>query len=296
MSYTSFEQLLAAAALHGSLSEAAIVLECEETGATRDEVVSRLSDSLAVMEAAVERGLTEELRSRSGLVGGDARKLARAKPRVSDPVFAAALARALAGAEINACMGRVVAAPTGGASGVLPAVLLTTAERLSAPRDRTVLALAAAGAVGGVIAARATLSGAAGGCQAETGAASAMAAAAAVELAGGSPEQSGHAAAFALQGLLGLVCDPVGGLVEVPCVARNATATAVALAAVEMALAGLRFPVPLDEVVDAMGQVGRSLPPSLRETALGGLAATPAAQRLAPRHDSGYRRDRDEGE
>lgn len=296
MSYASFEKLMAAAAEHGSLADAAIALECEETGATPAQVLDRLSDTLAVMEAAVQRGLSEDLRSRSGLVGGAGRALAAAKPRLTDEAFVAALARGLAGAEVNACMGRVVAAPTGGASGVLPAVLLTAAERLGASRDAVVRALAAAGAVGGVIAARATLSGAAGGCQAETGAAAAMAAAAVVELAGGSPEQAGHAAAFALQGLLGLVCDPVGGLVEVPCVARNATAVAVALAAVEMALAGIEFPIPLDEVIGAMGQVGRSLPPSLRETALGGLAATPTARTLASRLDNGYRRARDEGE
>lgn len=296
MSYASFEKLMAAAAEHGSLADAAIALECEETGATPAQVLDRLSDTLAVMEAAVQRGLSEDLQSRSGLVGGAGRALAAAKPRLTDEAFVAALARGLAGAEVNACMGRVVAAPTGGASGVLPAVLLTAAERLGASRDAVVRALAAAGAVGGVIAARATLSGAAGGCQAETGAAAAMAAAAVVELAGGSPEQAGHAAAFALQGLLGLVCDPVGGLVEVPCVARNATAVAVALAAVEMALAGIEFPIPLDEVIGAMGQVGRSLPPSLRETALGGLAATPTARTLASRLDNGYRRARDEGE
>ncbi len=296
MSYASFESLLAAAAEHGSLADAAVALECEETGTTPEQVLTRLSETLAVMEAAVERGLSEDLRSRSGLVGGDGRRLAGAAPRLAGEAFVAALARGLAGAEVNACMGRVVAAPTGGASGVLPAVLLTAAERLGASRDAVVRALAAAGAVGGVIAARATLSGAAGGCQAETGAAAAMAAAAVVELAGGTPAQAGHAAAFALQGLLGLVCDPVGGLVEVPCVARNATAVAVALAAVEMALAGLEFPIPLDEVVSAMGQVGRSLPPSLRETALGGLAATPTARALASKLDNGYRRARDEGE
>jgi L-serine dehydratase len=148
-----------------------------------------------------------------------------------------------------------------------------------------VLALVTAAAIGGVIAARATLSGAAGGCQAEIGSAAAMAAAAAVELAGGTPAQAGHAASFALQGLLGLVCDPVGGLVEVPCVARNATGTAVALAAVELALAGVTFPIPLDEVVDAMGHVGRSLPPSLRETARGGLAVSPTGRELGKRND-----------
>ncbi|MDI6692030.1 MAG: L-serine ammonia-lyase, iron-sulfur-dependent, subunit alpha [Anaerosomatales bacterium] len=296
MSYTSFADLLAAARRHGSLSRAAIDLECEETGADAAGVVARLSEALSVMEEAIERGLRDELRSRSGLVGGSGRALAGARPHLTDDAFVGALARALAGAEVNACMGRVVAAPTGGASGVLPAVLITAAERLGAPRESVVAALATAGAVGGVIAARATLSGAAGGCQAETGAAAAMAAAATVELAGGTPEQSGHAAAFALQGLLGLVCDPVGGLVEVPCVARNATAVAVSLAAVEMALGGLEFPIPLDEVIDAMGQVGRSLPPSLRETALGGLAAAPTARSLASRLESGYRPERDEGE
>jgi len=296
VSYASFEKLMAAAAEHGSLADAAIALECEETGATPAQVLDRLSETLSVMEAAVQRGLSEDLQSRSGLVGGAGRRLAGATPRLAGEAFVAALARGLAGAEVNACMGRVVAAPTGGASGVLPAVLLTAAERLGPPREAVVRALAAAGAVGGVIAARATLSGAAGGCQAETGAAAAMAAAAVVELAGGTAEQAGHAAAFALQGLLGLVCDPVGGLVEVPCVARNATAVAVALAAVEMALAGIEFPIPLDEVVSAMGQVGRSLPPSLRETALGGLAATPTARALASKLDNGYRRARDEGE
>lgn len=296
MSYTSFSELLAAADEHGSIAAAVIALECEETGANAAEVVARLSDALDVMEAALQRGLREELRSRSGLIDGSGRALAASSPHVTDATFVTALSRALAGAEVNACMGRVVAAPTGGASGVLPAVLLTAADRLSAPRERVIAALATAGAIGGVIAARATLSGAAGGCQAETGAAAAMAAAAVVELAGGSPEQSGHAAAFALQGLMGLVCDPVAGLVEVPCVARNATAVAVALAAVEMALAGLAFPIPIDEVIDAMGQVGRSLPPSLRETALGGLAATPTARALAPSLVSGYRAQRDEGE
>lgn len=180
-------------------------------------------------------------------------------------------------------MGRVVAAPTGGASGVLPAVLVPVARALGASHDDTVLALFAAAAVGGVIAARATLSGATGGCQAEIGSAAAMGAVAAVELAGGTPEQAGHAAAFALQGLLGLVCDPVGGLVEVPCVARNATGTAIALSSAEMALAGLCFPIPLDEVIDAMGHVGRSIPPSLRETALGGLAATPSGREFSAR-------------
>lgn len=280
MAYVSFAELLAVAGEHGSVGRAALAREVEDTGGDPADIVERMSQTLRVMEEAVERGLAETELSRSGLTGGQAATLHASTPRVIDGRMHDALSAALAVAEVNARMGRVVAAPTGGASGVLPAVLVPIARALGASRDDTVLALFAAAAVGGVIAARATLSGATGGCQAEIGSAAAMGAVAAVELAGGSPEQAGHAAAFALQGLLGLVCDPVGGLVEVPCVARNATGTAIALSSAEMALAGLRFPIPLDEVIDAMGHVGRSIPPSLRETALGGLAATPSGRKL----------------
>jgi L-serine dehydratase len=281
MAYASFADLLAAATIAGSLGEAVISLEVEESGASREEVLARLEDSLSVMEDAVGRGLAGEAHSRSGMTGGDARIVSQKGPFLAGNTFTDAVAGALAVAEVNAAMGRIVAAPTGGASGVVPGVLLATASKLAAPREQVVLALAASGGIGGVIAAKATLSGAAGGCQAEIGSAAAMAAAAAVELAGGTPEQAGHAASIALQGQMGLVCDPIGGLVEIPCVARNATGAAVALAAAEMALAGVTFPVPLDEVVTAMGSVGRSLPPSLRETALGGLATTPTGKRLA---------------
>jgi L-serine dehydratase len=198
-------------------------------------------------------------------------------------VLARAVATALAVAEANAAMGRIVAAPTGGASGVLPGVLLALAEDRSLGDEALVDALFAASAIGAVMASRTNLSGAAAGCQAEIGAAAAMAAAATAELLGGSPAQSGHAASLALQGQLGLVCDPVGGLVEVPCVARNATAVGVALTASEMALAGVEFPIPFDQVADALASVGRALPVTLRETALGGLAATPAAKELLAR-------------
>jgi L-serine dehydratase len=273
MAYGSFTELLAAAGADGSLGEAAVARECA--------VLARLEAALRVMEEAVAEGLTGDARSRSGLTGGDAAKVASSAPGLAGAGFDRAISAALAVGEVNAAMGRVVAAPTGGASGVVPGVLLAVSERTGAPRAKVVLALAAAGAVGGVIAARAALSGAAAGCQAEIGSGAAMAAAAAVELAGGAPAQAGHAAALALQGLLGLACDPVGGRVEVPCVARNATGAAVALAAAEMALAGVEFPIPFDEVAAAMGSVGRSLPPSLRETALGGLAVTPTGKRLA---------------
>jgi L-serine dehydratase len=188
MAYGTFAELVEAATCeHASLGETAIARECTETGAKRAAVLGRLEDALLVMEEAVAEGMRGEIRSRSGLVGGDARKVTEAGPRIAGDLLTETLAAALAVAEVNASMGRVVAAPTGGASGVLPAVLLTVARRLGSPRDTVVLALAAAGAVGGVIAARAALSGAAAGCQAEIGAAASMAAAAATDLSGTPP-------------------------------------------------------------------------------------------------------------
>ena len=280
MGYANLTDLLEAADSCGSIGEAVVALECDEAGDTRDRVLARLLEALDVMDAAIESGLTGEARSRSGLVGGDARLVAEGTEHVAGRSFAETVAAALAVGEVNAAMGRVVAAPTGGASGVLPAVLRTVGRSRGASREQLALALAAAGGIGAIIAAKASLSGAASGCQAEIGSAAAMAAAAAVQLCGGTPAQAGHAASLALQGLLGLVCDPIAGLVEVPCVVRNGTGAAVALAGAEMALAGVEFPIPFDEVAAAMGAVGRSLPPSLRETALGGLAVTPTGRTL----------------
>ncbi|HET6350678.1 MAG TPA: L-serine ammonia-lyase, iron-sulfur-dependent, subunit alpha [Coriobacteriia bacterium] len=280
MAYASFADLLEAARTHGSLGAAALAREADESERTPEALTERMAETLAVMRDAVARGRTSSARSRSGLTGGDANAVANSTAGPVGGLFTQTLASALATAEVNAAMGRIVAAPTGGASGVLPAVILEVASAVGATDAAVIEALFAAGGVGGVIAARATLSGAAGGCQAEVGSGAAMAAAAATQLAGGTPEQAGHAASLAMQGLLGLVCDPVGGLVEVPCVVRNATGAAVALSAVEMALAGVEFPIPFDEVVDAAAHVGRSLPPSLRETAGGGLAATVTAHQL----------------
>ncbi len=283
MAHASFEDLLAAAAEHSSLGKAALALEIAETGLPAAAVRARMGETLGVMREAIGHGLSGNARSRSGFVGGDASKVASSQAGPLGGTFADTIAAALATGEVNASMGRIVAAPTGGASGVLPAVLLGLGAQYSASEEALTEALFAAAGIGGVIATRATLSGAAGGCQAEIGSGAAMAAAAGVELCGGTPAQAGHAASLALQGLLGLVCDPVGGLVEVPCVFRNATGAAVALSAIEMALAGVEFPLAFDEVVDAMASVGRSLPPSLRETALGGLAATPGARDMARR-------------
>lgn len=283
MAYTTFAELLEAAATHGSLGRAAIAREAYDSDVPQAGLREQMAANLHVMRESVSTGLAGELRSRSGLVGGDAALLAASAAGPVGGVFSRAVAASLAVAEVNAAMGRIVAAPTGGASGIVPGVLLTLADEAGAGDEALVEALFAAGAVGAVIAARTDLSGAAAGCQAEIGSAAAMAAAAATEMCGGTASAAGHAASLALQGLLGLVCDPVGGLVEVPCVARNATATGVALAAIEMALAGITFPIPFDQVADTLGHVGRSLPVSLRETARGGLAATPAARELTGR-------------
>ncbi len=234
------------------------------------------------MRGAVEAGLTGTLYSNSGLVGGDAARLAHSDHGpLSGTAFHDILTRALAVQEVNAAMGVIVAAPTAGGAGVLPAVLTGLAASRHIDDEHVVDALATAGLIGAVIAERASLSGAEGGCQAETGAAAGMAAGAATEMLGGSPTQAGHAVALAMQGMLGLVCDPLGGLVELPCVFRNATGSAIALSAIEMALAGIQFVIPADEVIDTMGQIGREMDVRYRETAGGGLAATPTGRRLA---------------
>jgi L-serine dehydratase len=267
-----------------SITLARLALETEAKDQRRpvEEIRAALRRALDVMRGAVERGMAGDLFSASGLVGGDAAKLRTgpAGPLAGTP-FRDVLARALAVQEVNAAMGVIVAAPTAGGAGVLPAVLTGLAQARGLSDDVVVDALAVAGLIGAVIAERASLSGAEGGCQAETGAAAAMAAGAATEMLGGSPAQVGHATALALQGTLGLVCDPLGGLVELPCVFRNATGSAIALTGIELALAGVEFKIPVDEVIDVMGEIGASMDVRYRETAGGGLAATPTGRRLA---------------
>jgi L-serine dehydratase len=265
-----------------TLSRLALETESDDQGRTIDDIRAALGRALTVMKSAVDRGLVGDLRSASGLVGGDAEKLVSGPrgPLAGTP-FRDILARALAVQEVNAAMGVIVAAPTAGGAGVLPAVLTGLASARGLSDDALIDALATAGLIGAVIAERASLSGAEGGCQAETGAAAGMAAGAATEMLGGSPTQVAHAVALAQQGTLGLVCDPLGGLVELPCVFRNATGAAIALAAIEMALAGITFAIPADEVIDTMGDIGREMDVRYRETAGGGLAATPTGRRLA---------------
>lgn len=265
-----------------TLAQLALEAESRDQGRPVAEIREALGRALTVMRGAVARGLTGDLHSASGLVGGDAAKL-RTGPAgpLSGTPFRDVLARALAVQEVNAAMGVIVAAPTAGGAGVLPAVLTGLADARKLGDDALIDALATAGLIGAVVAQRASLSGAEGGCQAETGAAAGMAAGAATEMLGGSPSQVGHAVALAQQGTLGLVCDPLGGLVELPCVFRNATGAAIALAAIEMALAGITFAIPADEVIDTMGEIGRGMDVRYRETAGGGLAATPTGRRLA---------------
>ena len=265
-----------------SLSRLALETESRDQGRPVAEIRAALQRALDVMRGAVAQGMTGDMYSSSGLVGGDAAKLRTgpAGPLAGTP-FRDILARALAVQEVNAAMGVIVAAPTAGGAGVLPAVLTGLASARDIPDDTVVDALAVAGLIGAVIAERASLSGAEGGCQAETGAAAAMAAGAAIEMLGGTPRQSGHAAALAMQGTLGLVCDPLGGFVELPCVFRNATGSAIALTGIELAMAGVEFLIPVDEVIDVMGQIGKEMDVRYRETAGGGLAATPTGRRLA---------------
>lgn len=279
--HRSIESLLADARDSGrSLPQVVLDAEAKETGVAADAIRARVRRTLQVMRDAIDEGLKGDVRSPSGLTGGRAKRLWDDGPRLLGPRVTATLARAIATLEVNAAMGLIVAAPTAGAAGVLPAILMSAGEFLDADEERLVDALLVAGGVGGVVAQRASLAGAEGGCQAETGTAAAMGAAAVAWLAGGSDDQVATAVALSLQGMLGLICDPIGGLVEIPCIYRNASAAMQAIAAAEMALAGLDFPVPADEVIDVMGEVGRRMPAAYRETAQGGLAATPAARKL----------------
>jgi L-serine dehydratase len=265
-----------------SLAEVALAAEARDQGRTVADIRAVLQRALDVMRSAIEKGIVGDLYSASGLVGGDAAKLRNSTsgPLAQTP-FRDILTRALAVQEVNAAMGVIVAAPTAGGAGVLPAILTGLAKARAVSDAKVVDGLATAGLIGAVVAERASLSGAEGGCQAETGAAAGMAAGAATEMLGGTPSQVGHAVALTMQGTLGLVCDPLGGLVELPCVFRNATGSAIALAGIEMALAGITFAIPVDEVIDVMGEIGREMDVRYRETAGGGLAATPTGRRLA---------------
>jgi L-serine dehydratase len=276
--------LLAETALKAGKAISEIVLEdqAESMELPKETLYARMKHNLDVMRQAAEKGADPAIRSASGLTGGDGAKMAAylAKSPLSGTFCAKAIARAIAVSECNAAMGKIVAAPTAGSCGILPAAVLTMLEEGRAGEKAAVMAFFTAGALGMVIVNEASIAGAEGGCQAECGSASAITAAALVEMAGGSPDQAANAAAIALKNQLGLVCDPVAGLVEVPCVKRNAGGVMIAIGAADMALAGIKSVIPVDEVVSAMREVGSALPPSLRETGIGGLAGTPAGMAL----------------
>ena len=284
MSYNSLEEIVRECQEKDLPFDEVILLDdMNERNVSREESIETMHGMWEAMKGA-ERNYDGSLQSRSGLVGG-AGKTMRAYVESGNtlcgPFVGKVMASALAMGESNACMKRIVAAPTAGACGVVPAVYLTLQEQRQIDDERMLEAMYIASGVGGVIANRAFLAGAAGGCQAEIGSASSMAAAGAVYLAGGDTEAIIHAAAMAMKNLLGLACDPVAGLVEVPCVKRNVVGAVNALSAADMALAGVRSIIPPDEVFDAMRSVGISLPEAIRETGKGGLAATTTGQKIA---------------
>jgi len=266
-----------------SLSEYAIRCEVEEKGLTRDKVIEMMRKNLKVMISAANEGMEKEVYSVSGLIGGDGFKLhnyAKEGKTLTGTVTNMAMAMALSSSEVNASMGKIVACPTAGSCGILPAVILSVGKKLDLDEDGLLKGLFAAAAIGIIIGLNATLSGAEGGCQAECGSASAMGAAAVVEMMGGTPQMSLDAAAIILKNVLGLVCDPVAGLVEIPCAKRNAQGAITTLCAADMVMAGVASKIPFDDTVSAMYKVGKSLPPALRETALGGVATTKEGLRL----------------
>lgn len=261
---------------HGSIAQAAVASQAAEGGVDEAAVRATMRHHLQCMQEAVRNGLDEKLKSVSGLTGGQAALLFKYYQQGSSlcgSLLGKAEVYALATAECNACMGKIVAAPTAGACGILPGAVIAMMEEKGVTEEQAVDALFTAAAVGQSIATQASISGAEGGCQAECGSAAAMAAAALTFLQGGNPQQCVDAAAFALMNLLGLVCDPVGGLVEVPCVYRNVGSSGVAFTAADMVLSGICCPIDPDEVVLAMKEVGDALPSSLRETGEGGCAA-----------------------
>ena len=268
-----------------------IVLEydMEERQVSRQASMAKMLSTWQAIQDAAD-SYTGTQRSVSGLVGGDGLKMrlyARRGESIGGEFMDEVIVQAISMAESNACMRRIVAAPTAGSCGVVPAVLLPLCEREHYTQHELLEALYVASGIGAVIAYRASISGAAGGCQAEIGTASAMAVGALVSLRGGTNEQLGHAVAMALKNLMGLVCDPVAGLVEVPCVKRNVIGAVNAISAADMALAGIESRIPVDEVIDAMGEVGRRMPVEFRETALGGLAATPTGKAVKERMPHG---------
>ncbi|KAF1302265.1 MULTISPECIES: L-serine ammonia-lyase, iron-sulfur-dependent, subunit alpha [Enterococcus] len=280
--FYSIEDLVSQAQNYSSVAELMIQTEIEMTGRDREQIFHLMEKNLAVMERSIDEGI-QGVTSVTGITGGDAKKLntyLQTDRFLSGETILTAVRNAIAVNEVNAKMGLICATPTAGSAGVVAGVLTAVKDRLQLSHEEQVHFLFTAGAFGLVIANNASISGAEGGCQAEIGSASAMAAAALVCANGGTPHQAAQAVAITLKNMMGLICDPVAGLVEVPCVKRNALGSSQAFISADMALAGIESVIPPDEVVAAMYQVGRQMPAIFKETAEGGLAVTPTAQRL----------------
>ncbi len=266
-----------------SLVDVVMEYEMEQKGRTAETIWQGLDTAWAVMKDAVRAGLEEDMTSRSGMINNGAKKVYRYPTAVLSKEFQQLISRALAAKEVNSCMGRIVAAPTAGASGIMPGVLYTLQEIHHIPDRKILEAMLLAAGVALIMEQRASISGAVGGCQAETGTAAAMGSAAIVYCLGGNTDQIFNAVAITVQCMLGLVCDPVAGLVEVPCVVRNASAAAIANSSAQIGLADVSSVIPVDEVIEAMGEIGASMETRYKETALGGLAATATAQKISKR-------------
>jgi len=279
--FTDFTSWQAHCAATGEpLYQPVLGYEIEQKGRTEDQIWNGLQRAYDVMRDAVQTGLTQDMTSRSGMVNNGAKKIAASPVTVLSPEFKQLITRAMGAKEVNSCMGRVVAAPTAGASGILPGVLVTLQE-LHGLNDRKVLeGLLVAAGIALIIEQNASLAGAVGGCQAETGSAAAMGSGAIVYCLGGTVEQTFAAVAVTIQCMLGLICDPVAGLVEVPCVVRNASAAAIAFSSAQIAIAGVNPVIPVDQCVAALGEVGQSMETRYKETALGGLANTPRGREI----------------
>ena len=295
MNLDSMREIVAAARRENKpFWEIILETDMENRGVSRMASLDKMAEAWHAMREA-SQVYTGDRRSVSGLVGGQGKQLreyAANHPPIGGEFTAQVIAEALSMGESNACMRRIVAAPTAGACGVMPAVLIPLYWQDNLPEEKMLEAMFTASGIGAVIAYRAGISGAAGGCQAEIGSASAMAAGALVHLRKGNETQMCHAVAMALKNLMGLVCDPVAGLVEVPCVKRNVIGAVNAIAAADMALAGIESRIPVDEVIDAMGEVGRRMPVEFRETALGGLAATPTGKAVKKKLAGGEKKQR----
>lgn len=286
--YASIEELVSDATIKNlPISELVIQAECNDMNVSRNDVWRKMKHNLDTMRLAVSRGAHGiGVHSKTGLTDGDAVKIKdyrKSHKTLSGDMIMSAVQSAIATNEVNAAMGVICATPTAGSSGTLPGVLFTLEKRLGLDEEQMVRFLFTAGGFGMVIANNACIAGATGGCQAEVGSASGMGAAAAVEVAGGTPKQSANAMAIAISNLLGLVCDPIAGLVEVPCINRNAIGSSNALISADMALAGCESMIPADEVISAMDKVGKNMPELLRETGIGGLAGTPTGQEIRMR-------------